>query len=72
MGRMARDLGLEIIAFQPFRDFEGMPGPRRTRAFERARRKLEMMAELGAPRLLVCSNVSPHALGGIARAAADL
>ena len=25
VGRMARDLGLEIIAFQPFRDFEGMP-----------------------------------------------
>lgn len=72
VGRMARDLGLEIIAFQPFRDFEGMPEPRRTRAFERARRKLEMMAELGAPRLLVCSNVSPHALGGIDRAAADL
>ena len=72
VGRMARDLGLEIIAFQPFRDFEGLPEPRRARAFERARRKFEMMAELGAPRLLVCSNVSPHALGGIDRAAADL
>lgn len=72
VGRMARDLGLEIIAFQPFRDFEGMPEPRRTRTFDRARRKLEMMAELGAPRLLVCSNVSPHALGGIDRAAEDL
>lgn len=72
VGRMARDLGLEIIAFQPFRDFEGMPEPRRARAFDRARRKLEMMTELGAPRLLVCSNVSPHAEGGIDRAAEDL
>ena len=30
------------------------------RTFDRARRKLEMMAELGAPRLGVCSNVSPR------------
>jgi 4-hydroxyphenylpyruvate dioxygenase len=72
VGRMVRDLGLELIAFQPFRDFEGMPEPRRSRTFDRARRKLEMMTELGAPRLLVCSNVSPHAEGGIDRAAADL
>ena len=72
VGRMVRDLGLELIAFQPFRDFEGMPEARRARTFDRARRKLEMMAELGAPRLGVCSNVSPHALGGIDRAADDL
>jgi 4-hydroxyphenylpyruvate dioxygenase len=72
VGRMARDLGLEIIALQPFRDFEGMPEPRRSRNFERARRKFELMAELGTNRLLVCSNVSPQSLGGIDRAAEDL
>jgi 4-hydroxyphenylpyruvate dioxygenase len=72
VGAMARDLGLEIIALQPFRDFEGMPEPRRARGFERARRKFELMNQLGAESLLVCSNVSPHALGGIDRAAADL
>jgi 4-hydroxyphenylpyruvate dioxygenase len=72
VGRMARDLGLEIIALQPFRDFEGMPEPRRSRNFERARRKFDLMAELGTRRLLVCSNVSPRSLGGIDRAAADL
>jgi 4-hydroxyphenylpyruvate dioxygenase len=72
VGRMARDLGLEIIALQPFRDFEGMPEPRRSRNFERARRKFDLMAELGTRRLLVCSNVSPQSLGGIDRAAADL
>jgi 4-hydroxyphenylpyruvate dioxygenase len=72
VGRMARDLGLEIIALQPFRDFEGMPEPRRSRNFERARRKFELMAELGTNRLLVCSNVSPQILGGIDRAAEDL
>ena len=29
VGRMVRDLGLEITLFQPFRDFEGMPEPQR-------------------------------------------
>ena len=48
IGRMVRDRGLEIIAFQPFRDFEGMPEPQRSRGFERARRKFELMNELGA------------------------
>ena len=72
IGRMVRDHGLEIVAFQPFRDFEGMPEPQRARGFERARRKFELMQELGAARILVCSNVSPSSLGGIDRAAADL
>jgi 4-hydroxyphenylpyruvate dioxygenase len=72
VGAMVRDLGLEIVALQPFRDFEGMPEPQRSRGFERARRKFALMNELGTQNLLVCSNVSPHALGGIDRAAADL
>ena len=72
IGRMVRDAGLAIVAFQPFRDFEGMPEPQRTRGFERARRKFALMNELGASRILVCSNVSPLALGGIDRAADDL
>jgi 4-hydroxyphenylpyruvate dioxygenase len=72
IGRMVRDHGLEIVAFQPFRDFEGMPEPQRSRGFERARRKFALMNELGAARILVCSNVSPASLGGLDRAAADL
>ena len=72
IGRMVRDRGLEIVAFQPFRDFEGMPEPQRSRGFERARRKFALMNELGAGAILVCSNVSPLSLGGIDRAAADL
>jgi 4-hydroxyphenylpyruvate dioxygenase len=70
--RLCGDLGLEIITFQPFRDFEGMPEPQRSRAFSRAERKFDLMAELGCDLLLVCSNVSPESLGGIERAAADL
>ncbi len=69
---MCADLGLEIITFQPFRDFEGLPEPQRARAFGRAERKFDLMGELGCDLLLVCSNVSPAALGGIDRAAADL
>jgi 4-hydroxyphenylpyruvate dioxygenase len=69
---MVADLGLEIITFQPFRDFEGMPPEIRERNFARAERKFDLMAELGCNLLLVCSNVSPQSLGGIDRAAADL
>ena len=69
--RRAADLGLEIIAFQPFRDFEGMPEPQRSKVFSRAERKFDLMQELGCDRLLVCSNVSPDSIRGIDRAAAD-
>lgn len=71
VGRMARDLGLDITLFQPFRDFEGMPEPLRSRTFDRAERKFDLMQELGTDLILVCSNVSPAALGGIDRAADD-
>lgn len=71
VGRMVRDHGLEISLFQPFRDFEGMPEPQRSRAFDRVERKFDLMQELGADLVLVCSNVSPISLGGIDRAAGD-
>ncbi len=70
--RMADDLGLEIVALQPLRDFEAMPDPIRARNFERAARKLELMDELGARLLCLCSNVSPEAIDDPSRAAADL
>jgi 4-hydroxyphenylpyruvate dioxygenase len=66
-----RDLGLSICAYQPFRDFEGMPATQRARNFSRAERKFDLMAELGTDLMLICSNVSPLSLGGIDRAAAD-
>src|SRR6185295_14383033 len=70
--KLVGDLGLEIVAFQPFRDFEGMPADKRERVLARAERKFDLMQELGCDLLLVCSNVSPECLGGIDRAAADL
>ena len=69
---LAADLGLEIVALQPLRDFEAMPDPARTKNFERAQRKLELMDELGARLLCLCSNVSPEAIDDSGRAAADL
>jgi 4-hydroxyphenylpyruvate dioxygenase len=63
IARRLEDLGLSCALYQPFRDFEGMPGDLRQRALDRAERKFDVMAELGTDRILFCSNCSPHALG---------
>ncbi len=63
IARQLDDLGLACALYQPFRDFEGMPGDLRQRGFDRAERKFDVMAELGTDRILFCSNCSPHALG---------
>lgn len=70
-GQMVRDHGLEITLFQPFRDFEGLPEPLRSRAFARAERKFALMNELGSDLVLFCSSTHPQAMGGIDRAADD-
>jgi 4-hydroxyphenylpyruvate dioxygenase len=69
---LAESLGLSITCFQPFRDFESMPEPQRARNMDRAERKFDVMQQLGATLLLVCSNVSPASIDDDARAAADL
>jgi 4-hydroxyphenylpyruvate dioxygenase len=71
VGQMVRDHGLTITVYQPFRDFEGMPDALHTATFDRAERKFDLMQDLGTDLMLICSNVSPAALGGIDRAAAD-
>ncbi len=70
--RIAEDLDLAIDLYQPFRDFEAMPDTKRARNLDRAERKFDIMQELGAPMLLVCSNTLPAALDDDARATADL
>lgn len=72
VARMAAEAGLKISLFQPFRDFEGVPDELFKRNLDRAERKFDLMGELGAPMMLVCSNVSPAAMGDDARAAAQL
>jgi 4-hydroxyphenylpyruvate dioxygenase len=70
--KIAADLGLEIVAFQPFRDFEGTPAAKRERVFSRAERKFDLMQELGCELLVVCSNTAADSSGDVVRAAADL
>jgi 4-hydroxyphenylpyruvate dioxygenase len=70
--RQAEDLGLSIDLFQPFRDFEGVTDDRFRRNLDRAERKFDIMAELGAPMMLVCSNVQSDASDDLERTAAQL
>ena len=69
---IAEGLGLALTLFQPFRDFEAMPEPQRTRNLDRAERKFDVMGALGVDLLLVCSNTQAAALADPARAAEDL
>lgn len=69
---IAADLGLRIALYQPFRDFEGMSDAQFARNLDRAERKFDVMEQLGAPLMLVCSNATPQAIDDDARAAAQL
>ncbi len=70
--RMAEDLGLSITIFQPFRDFEAMPEPQRSRNLDRAERKFDTMQALGTELILVCSSIHVAAMPEPERAAEDL
>ena len=70
--RIAADLGLRILLFQPFRDFEAAPRARMTKNFDRAELKFDVMEQLGADLMLVCSNTAPDAIDDDAVAAEDL
>jgi 4-hydroxyphenylpyruvate dioxygenase len=72
IGRMMGGLGLICTMFQPFRDLEGMPEPQRARAFERMKRKFDVMDQLGTDLALLCSNCSPVALDERGRMIDDL
>jgi 4-hydroxyphenylpyruvate dioxygenase len=69
---IADDLGLSIDLFQPFRDFEGVTPKQLQRNLDRAERKFELMQELGAPLLLVCSNAQPDVSGDLGLIAEQL
>lgn len=71
VGKMVRDHGLRIDLFQPLRDFEGLPEPLRSRAFDRVERKFDLMQDLGTDLLLVSSSDHPDSLNGIDRLSAD-
>ncbi|SHN47031.1 sugar phosphate isomerase/epimerase and 4-hydroxyphenylpyruvate domain-containing protein [Cryptosporangium aurantiacum] len=56
------DLGLSIDLYQPFRDLDSTDPDRFAANLRRAERKFDVMAELGADTVLVCSSVSPDAV----------
>ena len=70
--RRCEELGLEVALYQPLRDFEAMPPERFEANLARAEAKFRVMEQLGADLLLVCSNVSEHAIDDDALAAAQL
>jgi len=54
--------GLSIDLYQPFRDFEGVPSEVFAANLRRAERTLDVLEQLGARTMLVCSSVSPDAV----------
>jgi 4-hydroxyphenylpyruvate dioxygenase len=70
--RAADELGLSIDLFQPFRDFEAVTPTALGRNLERACATFELMEQLGARTLLVCSNVAPDAIDDDTLAAEQL
>src|SRR5436309_6665351 len=72
LASMASDLGLGIELYQPFRDFEGVSDAMLQRNLDRIERKFDVMEKLGAPMLLLCSNVATAVDGDRARAVAQL
>lgn len=55
---MAADLGLGLDLYQPFRDFDSVPGDLLAANLRRADAKFRLMSRLGMDTVLVCSNVA--------------
>jgi 4-hydroxyphenylpyruvate dioxygenase len=72
IARRCTDLGLSIDLLQPVRDAEGVRPEELDSVLHRVRRKLDLAAELGAPTVLLCSNVSPEAMADVDLAAEQL
>jgi 4-hydroxyphenylpyruvate dioxygenase len=72
VNRLARDLGLRILLFQPFRDFEAAPRDGWERNLDRAERKFDVMEQLGVDLMLACSNIGPDTIDDDELAADDL
>src|SRR4051794_19704842 len=68
----ARELGLGIGLYQPFRDFEAVPGSQLRENLRRAELKFAVMERLGVSTMLVCSTVSDAAIDDDALAAEQL
>ena len=56
--KMAADLGLTLDLYQPFRDFDSVPGDLLAANLRRADAKFRLMSRLGTDTMLLCSNVA--------------
>jgi 4-hydroxyphenylpyruvate dioxygenase len=72
IARYTAELGLTVELFQPFRDFEGVSDDRHRQNLDRAQSKFDLMDELGAALMLVCSNTNKDVFGDEERSAAQL
>jgi 4-hydroxyphenylpyruvate dioxygenase len=72
VGRIAAGLGLTIDLFQPLRDFEGVSDSEFRHNLDRAEAAFDVMGELDASLLLVCSNTADVASDDVERAATQL
>jgi 3-dehydroshikimate dehydratase len=61
--RRLADLGLVCELYQPLRDIVGSPPELFQRKLRLVRAKFDLMQRLGARMVLLCSNVSPQAVG---------
>ena len=57
IAQLARELGLTLDLYQPFRDFEGVDEPQLEKNLRRAETKFQLMTRLGIDTMLLCSNV---------------
>lgn len=59
------DLGLKIVAHQPFHDFEALPLELHATNMQRLQRAFDLMSEFDCDLLLMCSSESPHTIDDV-------
>lgn len=72
VGDRCRELGLTVVALQPFRDAEALPPALHRKMLDEARRHLDTLADLGGDFLLACSSTREEAANDHGRAAETL
>lgn len=72
VGDRCRELGLTVVALQPFRDVEALPPELHRKRLDEAKRHFDTLAELGGDFLLACSNTREEADHDHGRAAETL
>jgi len=72
VGERCHELGLTVVALQPFRDAEALPLDRHRKMLEAAKRHFDTLHDLGGDFLLACSSTREDASNDPARAAETL